>query len=194
MTKVDTVTRPANGDAHSLAGVPCTLRTATPADACALSALGVQVFLDTYATDGVRPDLAREAVATCGPRAVRQRLRDPHRQTLVAARGEALLGFTEVVTTPVAAPDGAITGAELARLYVQRACHGTGIGRALLQAAEAMARAAGHPHLWLTAWEGNEPALGFYARMDYLPVGRTMYLFEGRGYGNVVLARALRAG
>ena len=30
--------------------------------------------------------------------------------------------------------------------------------------------------------------------MDYRPVGRAMHVFEGRGHGNVVLARALRAG
>ena len=194
MTKGEALTRPASGRAPSLEVAPCALRAATTADACALSALGIQVFLDTYATEGVRPDLAREAFATCGPRAVRLRLRDAHRQTLVATRGEALLGFAEWVTAARAAPDAAVTGAELARLYVQRACHGTGIGRALLQAAEQLASEAGHPHLWLTAWEGNTHALGFYAHTGYLPVGRTMHVIEGRAYGNVVLARSLQAG
>lgn len=40
-------------------------RSATPDDAVTISALAVQVFLDTYATDGVRPDLAHEALAVC---------------------------------------------------------------------------------------------------------------------------------
>lgn len=46
----------------------------------------------------------------------------------------------------------------------------------------------------LTAWEGNAHALGFYVHMGYRALGRTMHVFEGRGYGNVVLARALREG
>ena len=37
------------------------LRSGGTADAATIAALSVQVFLDTYATHGVRPDLAREA-------------------------------------------------------------------------------------------------------------------------------------
>ena len=38
-------------------------RPATPADALCLGVLSTQVFLDTYATQGVSPSLAREALA-----------------------------------------------------------------------------------------------------------------------------------
>jgi diamine N-acetyltransferase len=36
------------------------LRVAGPADAPRIGVLATQVFLDTYATDGIRPSLARE--------------------------------------------------------------------------------------------------------------------------------------
>ncbi|HOZ25184.1 MAG TPA: hypothetical protein PLI83_10420, partial [Thermomonas sp.] len=38
------------------------LRPATPDDALCLGVLGLQVFLDTYATGGIRPTLAREVL------------------------------------------------------------------------------------------------------------------------------------
>ena len=38
------------------------LRPATPEDALSLRVLAMQVFLDTYAADGMRADLAREAL------------------------------------------------------------------------------------------------------------------------------------
>ncbi|MFY7863915.1 hypothetical protein, partial [Roseateles sp.] len=40
-----------------------TLRRAFPADALCLSVLAMQVFLDTYATDGIRPALASTVVS-----------------------------------------------------------------------------------------------------------------------------------
>ena len=42
-------------------------RVAQPTDAVCIAALATQVFLDTYATDGLRPDLAREAFAVYSP-------------------------------------------------------------------------------------------------------------------------------
>jgi hypothetical protein len=41
--------------------VPFELRHASADDAGTVAALATQVFLDTYATEGVRPDLARES-------------------------------------------------------------------------------------------------------------------------------------
>ena len=42
------------------------LRPATPADAPTLSALAIQVFLDTYAPEGIRPAVAREVLRNQG--------------------------------------------------------------------------------------------------------------------------------
>ena len=38
-------------------------RNGTPDDALCISVLAMQVFLDTYAIDGLRNDIAREALA-----------------------------------------------------------------------------------------------------------------------------------
>ncbi|MBX3636015.1 MAG: GNAT family N-acetyltransferase, partial [Rubrivivax sp.] len=46
------------------------LRDAAAADAEALAVLGTQVFLDTYAPDGVRPSLAAEVLAQHAPAVV----------------------------------------------------------------------------------------------------------------------------
>lgn len=89
------------------------------------------------------------------------------------------------------APAGNRHGGELVRLYVQPQAQRTGVGRALLDAAEQALLAARLHTLWLTAWEENERALAFYARRGYRDVGATVYRFEGRDYGNRVLARTL---
>ncbi|KQV53259.1 hypothetical protein ASC95_10910 [Pelomonas sp. Root1217] len=175
-----------------LTSISITLRAGTPDDATTISALAIQVFLDTYATEGVRPDLAREALREYATEAFDLRLREPQRRFVLAERDTGLLGFAELTLTDQAAPAGQCTGAELVRLYVQPAAQGMGLGRRLIGAAQALAAEAGLDALWLTAWDGNQRALAFYAREGYADIGDTTYSFEGNTYGNRVLARELK--
>jgi len=49
-----------------------------------LGMLGSQVFLDTYATDGIRPAIAREALASFSTEAMASSLAKPRTRILVA--------------------------------------------------------------------------------------------------------------
>lgn len=169
---------------------PFELRAASVDDAEGIAALATQVFLDTYATEGIRPDLAREAFSEYSVEAFTSRLREPGRDFIVAELGIGVIGFAEVQTLPARTPVGELSGAQLVRLYVQPAAQGSGAGKALLHSAERLA--AGHSKLlWLTAWEKNERALAFYAYLGYRDIGADTYTFEGRTYGTRVLAKAL---
>ena len=172
--------------------ISSTLRAGTPADAATRAARAMPVCLDSYAADGVRPDLAREALREYATEAFDARLREPQRRFVLAARGTRLLGFAELTLANDAAPAGGAMGAELIRLYVQPAAQGSGLGRQLIRAAEALGTHAGLAALWLTAWDGNQRALAFYAREGYADIGATSYSFEGNSYGNRVLARDLK--
>ena len=57
----------------------------------------------------------------------------------------------------------------IAELYVDPAGQGGGVGRALLSAAEAYARALGSPRIELGVVTGNTPARAFYERLGYAP-------------------------
>jgi diamine N-acetyltransferase len=171
------------------------LRMASPQDAVTISALSIQVFLDTYATEGVRPDLAREAHAEYSIDAFARRLAEPQRRFVLAEvlseAGDGLVGFAEVLLSSAPSPAGALAGAELVRLYVQPKAQRTNIGRSLLTRAEQLAQAVSIKCLWLTAWEGNHNARAFYARVGYVDVGATTYAFQGQTYSNRVLAKRL---
>lgn len=169
-----------------------TLRAGSTDDAAVVAALATQVFLDTYATEGVRPDLAREAFRGYSEAAFLDRLSQPGRRFILAESGSALVGFAEM-DTALEAPVPDVRGWELVRLYVQPRSQRSGVGAALLRAAEALATQGGAPGLWLTAWEGNARALAFYAAMGYAGAGSTTYAFEGREYVNRVVARPLPA-
>jgi diamine N-acetyltransferase len=170
------------------------LRLAEPGDAVAIAALSVQVFLDTYAAEGVRPDLAREAFFQYSENAFRGRLAEPTRKFVLAESGPGLVGFGEVLCDVRESPVPGLRGSELVRLYVQPQAQGRQVGSVLLKEVESIALAAGASHLWLSAWEHNARALAFYARKGYAEAGSTTYTFEDRDYGNKLLAKAIGQG
>ena len=160
-------------------------------DAETIAALSVQVFLATYASDGVRPDLANEAFAEYSTRRFAERLTESARTCLLVEKGTGLLGFAEVRHEPSSAPVAGHSGSELVRLYVQPQAQMQGAGRALLAQSERLARTYGANALWLAAWEGNANALGFYAHLGYADVGRATYVIQGQSFGNRILLKHL---
>jgi diamine N-acetyltransferase len=134
-----------------------TYRAGGPADALCLGVLAMQVFLDTYATGGIRPDLAREALAGYSPEAFAPRLADRDMSFVLAETAGHLIGFAELHFASVC-PADVRAGVELVRLYVQQPFQRQGIGAQLMKHAEQRACTAGADGLWLSAWCGNERA------------------------------------
>ncbi len=170
---------------------PVTLRGAVAEDALCLSVLAMQVFLDTYATQGIRPAIAREVLAAYSEAAFAQALTDPQARLICAQRAGHLVGFAHVTlgATHELAPAGA--QAELLRLYVQEPFTGQGVGTRLLAQAEQVARSGGATVFWLTPWVHNHRALLFYGRRGYQDHGLTHFISEGESHENRVFARAL---
>jgi diamine N-acetyltransferase len=168
-----------------------TLRDAVAEDALCLSVLAMQVFLDTYATQGIRPAIAREVLSGYSPAVFARALADPQARLICAELAGHLVGFAQVTlgATQALAPAGA--QAELLRLYVQEPFTAQGLGTRLLVQAEQVARAAGATVLWLTPWVHNHRALQFYGRRGYRDHGLTWFTFEGESHENRVFARSL---
>jgi len=172
-------------------GADILVRHAGEADALCLHALATQVFLDTYATEGIREAIAREAQQGLSVAAFLGQIADPSVRVLLAERRGFLVAFASVRlgATHALLPEG--RAAELSRLYVQSPFSRRGIGTLLLRRVEALARAAGASTLWLTAWVGNTRALAFYARQGYEELGSTDHEFENEHFENRLFARAL---
>jgi diamine N-acetyltransferase len=174
--------------------VPVTLRAATPDDALCIGVLATQVFLDTYATEGIRPAIAREALATMAPAVFALLLADPALRFMLAERRDHVIGFVQWKPDEPHAMVTARRPAELQRLYVQERFASTGVGTRLLRAAESDAAKGGADRMWLTAWSGNDRARGFYLRRGYVDAGTTSYSFEGETFENRLFVRPLDGG
>jgi len=151
----------------------------------------MQVFLDTYARQGIRPAIAREVMSTYSEAAFVAALRDPAMRIVVAEVMGHLVGFAQI--TLGAAHEGAPPGSqsELLRLYVQEPFTGQQIGTRLLKTSEQLVADDGSSVLWLTPWVHNDRALSFYRRRGYLDFGLTHFTFEGESHENRLFARRL---
>ncbi|MGH8450558.1 GNAT family N-acetyltransferase [Pseudomonas sp.] len=168
-----------------------TLRPATFDDALCIGVLGMQVFLDTYATQGIRRSIANEVLQAFAPDAITALMAEPGTALVVAESNQHLVGFAQIKLNAghpmIEMPDIA----ELQRLYVQERFTGLGIGYQLLQAAEQYAAQEGASMLWATVWVGNERALGFYPRRGYVVLGAPTYTFQGETHGNRLFGKRL---
>ena len=168
------------------------LRNAKPEDALCLSVLAMQVFLDTYATEGIRPAIAREVLASYSQSAFASAIESNDSSISVAEVKCHMVGLAQVTfgAPHELAPAG--VQAELLRLYVQEPFTGAKLGTKLLAQAEHIASERGATALWLTPWVHNHRALGFYARRHYIDYGLTHFTFEGESNKNRVLAKSLK--
>ncbi|SFA90379.1 GNAT family N-acetyltransferase [Pseudomonas sp. NFPP24] len=167
------------------------LRDATPDDALCLGVLGMQVFLDTYAPQGIRGSIATEVLEAFAPQVMARLIADPGILLMVAESNHHLLGFAQVRLNARHPLIDAVDVAELQRLYIQERFTGLGIGYQLLQAAERGAVTGGASMLWATVWERNERALGFYPRRGYGLLGNPVHTFQGESHGNRLFGKAL---
>ncbi|WP_297836855.1 GNAT family N-acetyltransferase [Pseudomonas sp.] len=166
-------------------------RLATEEDALCIGALGTQVWLDTYATGGIRPSLAREVIKHFSLDGVASTLAKPDTALLLAERQDHLVAFAQLRydAEHSVLPDR--SAVELERLYVQEAFTGRGIGKRLLLEVETLVGPHGANTIWLNAWVGNRRALGFYTAQGYEDIGSDWYSFDGESHENRVFAKRL---
>ncbi len=167
------------------------LRAAEIDDALCLGVLATQVFLDTYAKQGIRQAIAREAQRAFSTEAMHALIKAPNTALWVAERAGHLIGFAQwTLGTPHVLVQNE-RPAELDRLYVQEPFTRAGVGSALLRHVEAAAAQAGSTVLWLSPWVHNERALAFYARHGYVNLGLTTFVMDGEAVDNYVVAKSL---
>ncbi|MFL1503867.1 GNAT family N-acetyltransferase [Pseudomonas sp. O64] len=167
------------------------IRDAIAEDAVCIGVLGMQVFLDTYATEGIRSSIANEALHAFAPQTISQLITQPGVSLLVAQVNGHLVGFAQIKLNASHSMIDAADAAELQRLYIQERFTGLGLGCQLLQAAEQHAARGGAGLLWATVWVGNERALGFYPRRGYEVLGSPTYTFQGETHGNRLFGKPL---
>lgn len=155
-------------------------------DAESLCALAIQVWLHTYAIEGISSLIARYVLSRFTPNNFEALLREKSSAVFVAEIDHNLVGYA-TVTGGALCPAPTSAKAELATLYVQEHFMGQGIGHALLVHAQRWARQRERSHLWLTTYSQNRRAIAFYTKHGYTKIDVTLFELGTEKHENVVL-------
>lgn len=175
-----------------------TIRAAEPADAIRLTALGIHVWLHTYAKNGISDPIARYILEEFTVTKMSALIVDNKQRVLVAENNDNLLGYAtlnmdHLMDQPMADLSDKPADqrrAKLETLYVQEYFTAKGIGRALLQSA--LQEIEGKfDTLWLMANAQNRRAIDFYLAMGFIEEGITYFDLEGSQHKNLVLVYTL---
>ena len=166
-------------------------RPATGDDALCISVLAAQVFVDTYATLGIREAIARHVTEELSVSTMAASIANSYHRFIVAEVANHLVGFVQLKLHAENTAVSSHNAVEVVRLYVLERFASSGVGTSLLARAEALAAAQGAQHTWLTAWAGNARALAFYPRRGYAECGPTTYVFQGENIENRLFVKAL---
>ena len=156
------------------------VRAAEIRDCNRLTALSLQVWLDTYAMDGINDEIAAYVLSLFTPKKFETILTDDTYRALVYTENGCLRGY--VLINLNSRFKGEKNGFEIDKLYVQEPFQGRGIGRALL---EAVKKRFGSP-FWLYTWVRNR-SIGFYKHYGFRDIGRYDLHFKSRTVENRVL-------
>ena len=163
------------------------IRRGLPSDAENLAALATQVFLHTYATDGISSPISSYVLSEFSVAKFLDLLNDTATNSVVIAEVNANLVGYALVNERSPCSDRTNCTAELATLYVQEHFTGKGVGSALIAYVEALAiERTGNP-LWLTVNAKNKRAIAFYAMHGYSNIGVAEFRLGSERHENFVL-------
>jgi len=157
------------------------IRPAKKEDCLNLAVLSIQVWLDTYAVDGIRSELSNYVVSNFTETLYLEKLNDKTFPIFVVEKDNHLVGF--VMLNLSATFENESNGYEIDTLYVQSHFKGFGLGKKLIQHVQNKFGIT----CWLHTWINNHNALGFYDYLGFKDVGNMYFDLEGEKHENRVL-------
>jgi ribosomal protein S18 acetylase RimI-like enzyme len=145
--------------------MPVTIRHATAKDAALIADLSRQTFYETFAAQNTAADMEKFMQEQFTREALMAEVGAAGNLFLLAFLDEEPVGYARLRETETPGE------MELARIYAVAAALGKGVGKALMQAAIALARAQGKHTIWLGVWEHNQRAIRFYTTWGFEKVG-----------------------
>jgi GNAT superfamily N-acetyltransferase len=168
---------------------------ATVADAADLGIIGPAAYAAAYHDDWDDAVGFFHQLKTFGADAMLATLARPEARVWIARQDGAGVGFLTMFLGSLEPIGQRAGGAEIPRIYLLPGARRGGIGKKLLDAAEAQARAEGCDYVWLDVMEHAEWARAAYERWGFADVGGKMFsgaLRPGRSRAMRVMVKELR--
>ena len=165
------------------------IRLAQSKDAKNMAALAIQVWLHTYATEGINTSISDYVLNEFTEEKFQKIIDAPDQIAIVAEIDKNLVAYA-LLKFDQAREDVPHTSTELATLYVQEHFTRQHIGSQLLAACAQHAQIRnGNPAFWLKVNHQNTGAISFYRKHGYTQCGTFFFELDGGLHENFVLAR-----
>lgn len=169
------------------------IRRAVAGDEDALAAIGGATFLETYAEKARGADIVDHARNVHTPETYRALMTEPRSACWLAEVEETGAPVGYAVNCPSDFPPPATDDdLQIKRIYVLSRYHGTGSGRALMEAALAHAAEIGAHRLLLGVYTKNTEAIAFYGKAGFEKVGTRKYQVGANEYDDLLLGKPLK--
>jgi len=168
---------------------------ATGADVPDLGIIGPAAYAAAYHDDWDDPVSFFWQVQTFGPEAMAATLARADARVWIARQEGVGVGFLTMFVRSLEPINQRPDGAEIPRVYLLPGARRGGIGKKLLEAAEAQAKAEGCAYVWLDVMEHAEWARAAYARWGFTDIGAKIFsgvLRPGRSRAMRVMVKELK--
>lgn len=170
------------------------IRLATPSDCSNLAVLSTQVWLDTYAKEGIKRQYSEFVLSNFTVEYFQQLVSHTDYRLWLCEQDDVLQGFVLVNLKSHCQCDRYTAGYdqvavsdvsyEVEKLYVSSRHQGQGIGKRLLAMVE---QELAKPY-WLYTWVEND-ANNFYRHLGFALVGQLAFEFSGHSIHNHVYVK-----
>jgi diamine N-acetyltransferase len=150
------------------------IRKAKDSDASNIAALGMCVWVDTYAAEGVFDKISKFIFSEFTKQKILKLINS--KTVFVSENEKCLLGY--IVLGPAKGDK-----VEIETLYVLPRLHGAGLGKQLLE----QVLKSPHKNFWLSTWELNHKAIGFYKKFGFEETDELYFDLYGDKIRNIVL-------
>lgn len=167
------------------------IREADLMDVMNLAVLKQQVWIATYALEGIRNEFSVYVLTEFTPENVRKDVMDSNKLIYIAEIDHHIIGCVEIEFDSKC-PVKSEKGPEISVLYVLERFTGMGIGQQLLDQAFMFCKELSIDSVWLTVYHKNERAIKFYLKNRFKESGKTYFELVNNRYENKIMTREIR--
>jgi ribosomal protein S18 acetylase RimI-like enzyme len=162
-------------------------RKATLDDTENLVILKQQVWVSTYAVEGIRKEFSDYLLSTFTTENERKNLKNQQKFTLIAESKGHLIGCAEVDLNPSESIPQVESLPEISIFYVLERFCGKGIGKLLLNETLSTLKDLKHNRVWLSVYHKNQRAINFYNQNGFTDIGKMYFEMSGNSYENRIM-------
>jgi len=163
------------------------IRVADASDVQQLSALGRQVFIDTYSGTAPARDIQSHVDKYFGESTISQDITHASVQYLLAMGDESIAGLVKLRESEIPTLIPAPNAIEVQQLYVSTDFQRMGVGRRLMDSAVETAKDWGSAGIWLSVWTHANWATSFYVGYGFTSLGEIPFMLGDTEHADHVM-------